>query len=207
MKTDRAIGVAGISLAFVGIVTATSVPAQNAAPVRVRGSIESIDGQDLTVRSREGNSVEIKLAPDYTVTAVVKAEMTDIVVGTYVGIAAMPQANNAEKAIEVLILPESARGSGEGHYAWDLTPESMMTNATIAETADQADGRALTLRYKDGENRIVVPRDVPIVTFVPGERTLLTPGTGILVSVVKQPDGTMTASRVVVGKDGVNPPM
>ena len=90
MKTDRAIGVAGISLAFVGIVTATSVPAQNAAPVRVRGSIESIDGQDLTVRSREGNSVEIKLAPDYTVTAVVKAEMTDIVVGKYVGIAAMP---------------------------------------------------------------------------------------------------------------------
>jgi hypothetical protein len=207
MKTDRAIGVAGISLALLASITMTSVRAQNTAPVRVRGSIESIDGHDLTVKSREGDSVKIKLAPDYTVTAVVKAEMTDVVVGKYVGIAALPQANNAEKAIEVLILPESARGSGEGHYAWDLTPESMMTNATIAETADQPDGRALTLKHKDGENRIVVPKDVPIVTFVPGERTLVAPGAGILVSAVKQPDGTMTASRVVVGKNGVNPPM
>ena len=188
MKSDRAIGVAGISLVLLATITVTSVRAQNATPVRVRGSIESIDGQDLTVKSREGNSVKIKLAPDYTVTAVVKAEMTDVVVGKYVGIAAVPQANNAEKAIEVLILPESARGSGEGHYAWDLTPESMMTNATIAETAEQPDGRALTLKHKDGENRVA-------------------PGAGILVSVVKQPDGTMTASRVVVGKNGVNPPM
>ena len=207
MKTVRAIGVAGISLALLASMTATDVWAQNAAPVRVRGSIESIDGQDLTVKSREGDSVKIKLAPDYAVTAVVKAEMTDVVVGKYVGIAALPQANNAEKAIEVLILPESARGSGEGHYAWDLTPGSMMTNATIAETVDQPDGRALTLKHKDVENRIVVPKDVPIVTFVPGERTLVAPGAGILVSVVKQPDGTMTASRVVVGKNGVNPPM
>ena len=87
------------------------------------------------------------------------------------------------------------------------TPESMMTNATIAETADQPDGRALTLRHKDGENGIIVPKDAPIVTFAPGDRSLLAPGAGILVSAVKQPDGTMTASRVVVGKNGVNPPM
>jgi len=172
-----------------------------------RSGAECHAGSCSRLDREQGNSVKIKLAPDYTVTAVVKAEMTDVVVGKYVGIAAVPQANNAEKAIEVLILPESARGSGEGHYAWDLTPESMMTNATIAETAEQPDGRALTLKHKDGENRIIVPKDVPIVTFVPGERTLVAPGAGILVSVVKQPDGTMTASRVVVGKNGVNPPM
>jgi hypothetical protein len=207
MKTDSTIARAGVALALFCLVTMTSVLAQSAPPVRVRGTVESIDGQDLTVKSGDGGSVKIKLTPDYAVTAVVKAEMTDVIVGKYVGIAAVPQANNPEKALEVLVFPESGRGSGEGHYAWDLTPESMMTNATIATATDQADGRVLTLKYKDGENRITVPKDVPIVTFVPGDRALLTPGAGIMVSVVKQPDGAMTASRVVVGKDGVKPPM
>jgi outer membrane lipoprotein SlyB len=208
MKTDSTIATAGIALTVFGVFTVTSALAENAPPARIRGTVESIDGQDLTVTSRDGSSVKIKLAPDYLVTAVVKADMTDVSVGKYVGIAALPQlANDAEKALEVLVLPESARGSGEGHYPWDLTPESMMTNATIAAAVDQEDGRALTLKYKDGENRIIVPKDVPIVTFTPGDRSLLAPGAGILVSVVKQPDGTMTASRVVVGKDGVKPPM
>jgi hypothetical protein len=207
MKMGSITTTAGMALAVFGIVTVTSALAQGAPPVRIRGTIESIEGQDLTVKSRDGSSVKIKLAPDYAVTAVVKAEMTDVIVGKYVGIAALPQANNAEKALEVLVLPESARGSGEGHYAWDLAPESMMTNATIAAAADQADGRALTLKYKDGENRIIVPKDVPIVTFVPGDRALLTPDAGIIVSAVEQPDGTTTASRIVVGKDGVKPPM
>lgn len=201
------IATAGLALALFGILSVTGALAQSAAPVRVRGTVESIDGQDLAVKSRDGSSVKIKLAPDYTVTAVVKADMTDVSVGKYVGIAALPQANDAEKALEVLILPESARGSGEGHYPWDLTPDSMMTNATIAAAAEQADGRALTLKFKDGENRIIVPNDVPIVTFAPGDRSLLVPGAGVLVSVVRQPDGIMTASRVVVGKDGVKPPM
>jgi len=207
MKTDSTIATARIAVALFGIVTVTSALAQSAPAVRVRGTVEGIDGQDLTVKARDGSSVKIRLADDYAVTAVVKADMTDVSVGKYVGIAALPQANDAEKALEVLVLPESARGSGEGHYAWDLTPESMMTNATIASATDQADGRALTLKYKDGENRIIVPTDVPIVTFAVGDRSLLSPGAGILVSALKQPDGTMTASRVVVGKDGVKPPM
>jgi outer membrane lipoprotein SlyB len=207
MKTDSTIATACIAVALFGIVTVTSALAQSAPAVRVRGTVEGIDGQDLTVKARDGSSVKIRLADDYAVTAVVKADMTDVSVGKYVGIAALPQANDAEKALEVLVLPESARGSGEGHYAWDLTPESMMTNATIASATDQADGRALTLKYKDGENRIIVPTDVPIVTFAVGDRSLLSPGAGILVSALKQPDGTMTASRVVVGKDGVKPPM
>jgi hypothetical protein len=207
MKTGSTIATTGMALALLGIAATTSALAQNAPPVRIRGTVESIDGQDLTVKSREGSSVKIKLAPDYAVTAVVKAQMTDVSVGKYVGIAAMPQANDPEKALEVLVFPESGRGSGEGHYAWDLTPGSMMTNATIAMADDQADGRALTLKYKDGENRITVPKDVPIVTFVPGDRALITPGAGIMVPAVKQPDGSMTASRVVVGKDGVKPPM
>jgi len=196
----------GAALAVLSLLAATAT-AQTAPPMRVRGTIASIDGQNLTVTARDGATVPIKLAADYAVTAVVKADMSDIAVGKYVGIAAMPQGDDAEKALEVLVFPEAARGSGEGHYAWDLAPGSMMTNATIAQAVDKVDGRNLTLKHKDGETQIAVPQDVPIVTFAPGDRSLLMPGAGIMVSVVKQPDGTMTASRVLVGKDGVKPPM
>jgi outer membrane lipoprotein SlyB len=196
----------GAALAVLSLLAATAT-AQTAPPMRVRGTIASIDGQNLTVTARDGATVPIKLAADYAVTAVVKADMSDIAVGKYVGIAAMPQGGDAEKALEVLVFPEAARGSGEGHYAWDLAPGSMMTNATIAQAVDKVDGRNLTLKHKDGETQIAVPQDVPIVTFAPGDRSLLMPGAGIMVSVVKQPDGTMTASRVLVGKDGVKPPM
>jgi hypothetical protein len=183
---------AGAAFAVVCLFAATTVLAQNAPPTRVRGTIASISGQDLMVKSRDGTTVAIKLAPDFTVTAVVKADMADITVGKFVGIAALPQGSEPEKALEVLVFPEAARGSGEGHYAWDLMPESTMTNATIAE---------------DGETRIAVPKDVPIVTFAPGDRSLLMADAGVMVPAVKQPDGSMTASRILVGKDGVKPPM
>jgi hypothetical protein len=198
---------AGIALAMFAMLAATA-SAQNAAPsVRVRGTVASIDNQDLTVKSRDGTTVVIKLAPDYGVTAVVNADMSDVAVGKFVGIAAVPQGGESERALEVLVFPESGRGSNEGHYAWDLTPESTMTNATIAEAVDAAGSRDLTLKHKDGTTKITVPTDVPIVTFAPGDRDLVVPGAGILVSAVKQPDGTLTAGRVVVGKDGVKPPM
>jgi outer membrane lipoprotein SlyB len=197
----------GMALTMVGFLVASEASAQSAPPTRVRGSIASINGQDLVVKSRDGANVPIKLAPDYAVTAVVKADMSDITVGKFVGIAALPQGSEPERALEVLIFPEAARGSGEGHYAWDLMPESTMTNATIAESVDKIDGRTLTLKHKDGETRITVPKDVPIVTFAPGDRNLLLADAGIMVPAVKQPDGTFTASRVLVGKDGVKPPM
>jgi outer membrane lipoprotein SlyB len=198
---------AGAAFAVVCLFAATTVLAQNAPPTRVRGTIASISGQDLMVKSRDGTTVAIKLAPDFTVTAVVKADMADITVGKFVGIAALPQGSEPEKALEVLVFPEAARGSGEGHYAWDLMPESTMTNATIAEAVDKVDGRTLTLKHKDGETRIAVPKDVPIVTFAPGDRSLLMADAGVMVPAVKQPDGSMTASRILVGKDGVKPPM
>lgn len=197
----------GAAFAAICLLAAGTASAQNAPPTRVRGTIASINGQDLVVKSRDGADVAIKLAPDYTVTAVVKADMSDISVGKFVGIAALPQGSEPERALEVLIFPESARGSGEGHYAWDLMPESTMTNATIAESVDKVDGRTLTLKHKDGETRIAVPKDVPIVTFAPGDRALLMADAGVMVPAVKQPDGTMTASRILVGKDGVKPPM
>jgi outer membrane lipoprotein SlyB len=197
----------GAALAAMGLLAATAASAQNVPPVRVRGTIASINGQDLTVTSRDGSTVAVKLAPDYMVTAVVKADMSDIAVGKFVGIAAMPQGSEPERALEVLIFPEAARGSGEGHYAWDLMPESTMTNATITESVDKVDGRTLTLKHKDGETRIAVPSNVPIVTFAPGDRNLLVADAGVMVPAAKQPDGTFTASRILVGKDGVKPPM
>ncbi len=198
---------AGAAFVMASLLAAATATAQNATPVRVRGTIASLNGQDLVVASREGSPIAIKLAADYAVTAVVKADMSDVTVGKFVGIAALPQGSEPEKAIEVLVFPEAARGSNEGHYAWDLTPESMMTNATIAEAVDKVEGRTLTLKHKDGENRITVPKDVPIVTFAPGDRSLLVAGASVMVPAAKQPDGTMTAGRILVGKDGVKPPM
>jgi hypothetical protein len=107
----------------------------------------------------------------------------------------------------VLIFPEAARGTGEGHYPWDLTPGSTMTNATVAEVVSEAQGRLLTLKYKDGEKEIVVPPNVPIVTLAPGDRSLLKSGTAVFVPAMKKPDGTLVAGFVAVGRDGIKPPM
>lgn len=199
----------GIRLLAMGFATValftTTVGAQT--PTRVRGTIEKVDPQTMTVKSREGRDVEIRLADNLTVTGVVNAPLSDIKVGTFVGAAALPQPDGTLKAIEVLIFPEAARGSGEGHYPWDLMPQSVMTNATVAESVAGVSGPMLTLKYKDGEKKIVVPPDAPIVTFVPGDRSLLKPGTGVFLSATPQADGKLMATRVTAGKDGVVPPM
>jgi hypothetical protein len=193
--------------AVLGAVVATQAAAQTAPPVRIRGTIEAVSCQDLTVKSRDGSDVKIKLAPDYSVTGVAKASLSDITVGKFVGIAAMPNGTGPEKAVEVVVFPESGRGSGEGHYAWDLAPGSTMTNATITSEVTNVDGPTLTLKHKDGENSITVPKDVPVVTFVPGDKALVVPGAHVMVPTMKQADGSLMATRILVGKDGVTPPM
>jgi hypothetical protein len=202
----RAAALAGILLCLAAGAVLTQTPA--AAPTqRIRGDVVALDGLNLQVRSRTGELLTVKLAENYAVTAVVKIGIDRIVPGAFVGTATMPQADGTQRAIEVLLFPESRRGSGEGHYAWDLQPGSMMTNATVADvvTVDQA--RRMTLKYKDGEKTIVVPPEAPIVTFEPGDRAMLAPGAHIIVTAAKQPDGTLTASGVAVGKDGLVPPM
>jgi len=120
----------------------------------------------------------------------------------------MPQPDGTQTALEVLVFPEPMRGSNEGHYPWDLKPGSMMTNATVADAvAMNPGGRRMTLKYKDGEKTVVVPDDAPIVTFEPGDKAMLVPGAHVLVTATKQPDGTLTAARVAVGKNGLVPPM
>ncbi len=175
--------------------------------VRVRGTIEKADGNALTVKTREGATVVIKLPDNVAVAGVLKRALSDIKANDFVGIAALPQSGGPSRALEVLIFPENMRGTGEGHRGWDLLPESTMTNATVTESVAKVDGHTLTLRYKDGEQTFVVPPDTPIVTFAPGDKAELKAGAVIFISgATKADDGTLSAARVTVGRD-VPPPM
>jgi hypothetical protein len=196
----------GIGLVCAAFVLAAGW-AQAAQNVRVRGVIEGLEGNVLSVKTRTGETVRVHLADKYSVRIVLKASLADIKVDSYIGTAAMPMPDGRLKAIEVLIFPEAARGTSEGHYGWDLMPESTMTNATVAETVTKADGHEFTLKFKGGEKKLVVPPDAPIVTFGPGDPSLLTPGTVVVVFAARGDDGTVNGRAVVVAHDGVNPPM
>ncbi len=176
-------------------------------PTRVRGTIESATEQALTIKSRDGQTVTVMLAPNFAVVAVSKASLGDIKSGTFVGAAALPQSDGTFKAQEVLVFPEAMRGTDEGHYPWDLSPGSTMTNAAVSAMVSGNDGTALTLKHKNGEVKVVVPQDAPIVTLGPGDKSLLVPGAGVFVPASKAADGALSAGRVLVGKDGLMPPM
>lgn len=193
---------------LIGVAACFAAMAQTPAPAptRVRGAIEKFAHPLLTVKSRDGATVIIKLADTFTVSGVVPAKLSDITPGKYVGIAAKGP-SDALVAIEVLIFPDPMRGTGEGHYPWDLLPESTMTNASVAEVVQDVRGTMLTLRYKDGEKKISVPADAPIVTFVPAERDVVQPGAKVFVTAQRQPDGALTAMRIAVGLNGLTPPM
>ena len=184
--------------------------AQNApdgTPTRIRGTVEKLDGQTLTVKSREGPQLTIALAPNFTVSAVVKKSLADIKTGDYVGAASLKGSDGKLHALEVLIFPEALRGTGEGERPWDLVPDSLMTNATVAGVASAAQGQVLKVAYKGGESEIIVPSGIPIVTFVPGDSSLLKRGAAIFTGALKKPDGSLEATRVTAEKDGVKPPM
>ncbi len=181
--------------------------AQTGPMTRIRGTIDHRDGSALVIKSREGDMLTVKMADPFTVVAVVPATLDDIKPGAFIGTAAMPQKDGTRKAIEVLIFPEAMRGAGEGDRPWDLMPESTMTNATIADTVGSVDGKAMTLNYKGGSQKITIPPNAPIVTFAPGAATELTPGNAVFLSAEQMPDGTLRASRITVGRNGIAPPM
>ena len=193
-------------LAIATVISAAAL-AQNAPPTRVRGEVAGLDGNMLTVKSREGNAVMIKLADNWAVGLVSPVPASTIKKGTFVGIAAKPDKNGTLKALEVLVFPAAMRGTGEGHYGWDLEPDSSMTNATIDATVVKGGTRTLKVSYKGGTQTIMVPRDAAVVTLGPGDRSLVKPGAFVLISASKGADGTLTAARVAVGKDGSQPPM
>src|SRR6266849_3367419 len=159
--------------------------------VRVRGTIERIDGSTYMVKARDGAELKVTLADSPQIAGVVKASLSDIKQGSFVGVTAMPRPDGSQSALEVHIFPEAMRGTGEGHYPWDLRPQSTMTNANVEQFAAVVDGRTLTLKYKDGENKIFVPVDAPIFTYVPVDTGDLNPGAKVLVIAAKHPEGTL----------------
>jgi hypothetical protein len=176
------------------------------APQRLRGTVESFDDKTLVVKERSGEVLRLALADTFGVNEVVPTELASIQAGSYIGTAAMPQPDGSLQALEVLVFPEQARGASEGHYPWDLQPGSTMTNATVADVVGQVKGRTLTLRYKDGEKKVLVPEGVPVVTVKPGDRSLLVPGAKVLVTAQLR-DGKPVALRVIAGRNGFAPPM
>lgn len=188
-------------LAVVSSWAVAQAPAANPTQ-RLRGSIVSFDGSALVVKERSGEVLTLSLADNFGVNEVLPIELSAIQPNSFVGVAADAQL----RALEVLVFPEAARGTGEGHYPWDLQPGSTMTNATVADVAAQANGRELKLRYKDGEKTVLVPEGTPVVTFRPGDRALLVPGAKVVV-MAQLRDGKPTATRVLAGRNGFTPPM
>jgi hypothetical protein len=196
-----------IATVLAGLLGAAISVGQTTPPTRLRGAIEAIDGGSVTIKTREGASVPVKLAENWTVALVVPIAISDIKQGSFVGIASLKGPDGTLNALEVLVFPEAARGSNEGHYPWDLQPESMMTNATVATVDAVSDGQKLTLNYKGGTQVINVKPNTPVVTFAPGERSDAKVGGKVLVAATRGADGSSNAARILVGKDGLTPPM
>ena len=196
-----------VAVLIASLLAADVTVAAAQTPIRIRGLIESATEQALTIKSRNGQTVTVTLAPNFSVVAVSKASLGDIKSGSYVGAAALRQPDGTFTAQEVVVFPEDMRGNNEGHYRWDLSPGSTMTNATVGAMVSGNDGTALTLKHKDGEVKVVVPRNAPIVTLGPGDKKMLVPGAGVFVPASRAADGALSAGRVLVGKDGLMPPM
>ncbi|MDM0074808.1 hypothetical protein QTH90_10475 [Variovorax sp. J2P1-59] len=175
--------------------------------VRVRGTVVSLNGDQLQVNSREGKPVTVTLKAGWKVSAVAKASIGDIKPGDYVGIASLPKAQGGDGALEVLILPPQLKGMGEGSFGWDLKPNSTMTNATVADAVKSVSGSTVTVNYHGQEKKISIPDGTPVVTLAPATPEDVKPGAVVFVSTEKGTDGSLSAGQVVVGKNGVVPPM
>jgi hypothetical protein len=199
--------IAGLLAAAVFGLSVTASAQTAAPPARLRGAITAIDGKSVTIAVRDGSSATVKLADNWSVALVVPAAMSDIKQGTFVGIASI--GTDADRtALEVVVFPDAMKGTGEGHYAWDLRPQSMMTNATVATVASVNGANSLKVDYKGGGTQTInVKPGTPIVTFAPGQREDAKVGAKVFVVAQKAADGTMTAGRIAVGKDGLTPPM
>jgi hypothetical protein len=199
--------------AVVAALTAVSVLgsaawAQQPQTVRIRGTIESVDGPVLSIKSREGTDVKVRMTDNVVVVGIAKSSLDEIKPNSYIGVSAMPEPDGSQKALAIHIFPEAQRGTGEGFRAWDLRPNSTMTNATVAETVAAKDGQNITVKYKDGEKKVVVPPGTPIVAFVTGDKSQLKAGAKVIIfGATKKDDGSLEANRVNVGLDGITPPM
>jgi hypothetical protein len=197
-----------IAASLITAVSATAIAQAPAnPPVRIRGTVERIDRTNLTVKANNGESMNVKLADNFVVIGIAKASLSDVASGKFIGTTTVGERDGALVALEVHIFPENMRGTGEGHYDWDLRPSSKMTNANVATVTSMGQDRVLTVQYKGGEKKVLVTEKAAIVSFAPTDRSELKPGAKVFVNAQRQPDGSLTAARVNVGLHGQVPPM
>jgi hypothetical protein len=192
---------AALSLAL----TCLALPASAQEITRIRGTIDRIEGPVYVIKSRDGTELKLTLTDNPLFVAIAPATMADIKPGMFVGSAGMMQPDGTQKAIEVHIFPESMRGTGEGHYDWDLKPASKMTNGNVEQSVAGVDGPVLSVKYKDGEKKLMVTPETVVVTYVPGNKDEVKPGTKVFVAAKKQADGTFQAPRITYGRNGAGP--
>jgi hypothetical protein len=196
-----------VAVAMVAASTIYAIAQQPPAPSRVRGTIEAIDGDVIAVKSRAGEDVKLHMAGDIKIVGITRIALTDIKVGSFIGTTTVPGPDGANNAVEVHVFPEAMRGTGEGSRPYDLKPNSSMTNATVEQSVVGNDGHTLNIKYKDGEKKVLVSPDTPVVTYVPADKSDLKPGAKVIAFMKKLPDGSFETNRVSVGRDGLTPPM
>ncbi|QDL94094.1 hypothetical protein FDP22_19720 (plasmid) [Paroceanicella profunda] len=197
-------------LSTIAIVASMALPglvlADAATPQHVRGTVETLDGSTLTVHTREGETAIVTLPDGAPIAGVAEAKVSDIKTGDFVGIASLPNEKGVAGALEVVIFPPELKGLGEGSYGWDLKPKSTMTNATVANAVKDVEGRQVTVNYNGKDKEIAIPEGTPVVTIIGASRADLVTGATVFIVAAPSGDG-YTAKQVVVGKDGVVPPM
>jgi hypothetical protein len=197
-------------LAAIAVVAASALSAiaqQSPTPSRVRGTIEGVDGDVVAVKSRSGEDVKLHMTGDIRFVGIIRISLADIKVGSFIGTTTVPGPDGAPTAVEVHVFPEAMRGTGEGSRPYDLRPNSTMTNATVAESVVGNDGRTLLVKYKDGEKKVVVSPETPVVTYVTADKSDLKVGAKVIAFMKQLPDGSFETNRISVGRDGLTPPM
>ncbi|CAN7605241.1 hypothetical protein [Rhizobium leguminosarum] len=192
---------------LVALALSQAAQAQDAERIRVRGAIESLSGDTLVVKTREGNDAKVALKAGWKVGGIKKASVEDIKPGDFVGVASLPKGTGPDGAIEVLIFPASMKGTGEGNRPWDAQPNSQMTNATVSNAVKSVDDQTITLTYQGKKKTIAIADGTPIVTLAPATKDDLKPGAGVVITGEKAADGSISASQIAVGLNGITPPM
>ena len=194
-------------IAAVMVVASVLAAIAQQPPTRVRGTIEHVDGDVLSVRSRSGEDVKLRMTSDVRLVGIVQISLAEIKLGSFIGTTTVPGPDGRQNAVEVHVFPENMRGTGEGSRPYDLRPNSTMTNATVAEQVTANDGQTLLIKYKDGEKKVTVSPDTPVVTYVAADRADLKADAKIIAFVKQLPDGSFETNRISIGRDGLTPPM
>jgi hypothetical protein len=193
------------ALAAVGAMPALAQNPPQGTPTRIRGAVEQFDEHNLVVKTRDGQTLTIALADNFTISALVKKTAADIKPNDYIFSTGVKGSDGKLHCVELRIAPEASRGVAEGQSAWDTIPDSTMTNATVIGIAAAGGGQTVKVKFKDQESEFIVDAKCEVFGYVPGDHGLLKPGAAIFTVALKQPDGSLTASRITAEKDGIKP--